>query len=220
MAVAFFDLDRTLLAANSATLWVRRELALGNLRRRQGVQAAVWLGLYQLGLGGMDVLVARAIATLAGTREADVRERTRAFYREQVSALYRPGGLAALERHRGAGDRVVLLTSSSQYLSECVAQELRLDDILCNRFEVDAAGRHTGRALGALCYGEGKLAYARAYAAGAKADLGACAFYTDSYSDLALLEQVGRPVAVNPDLRLKRRAARHGWETVDWGSPG
>ncbi|MHB8873568.1 MAG: HAD family hydrolase [Myxococcaceae bacterium] len=219
MAIAFFDLDKTLLAANSATLWVRRELALGNLRRREGLQAAVWLGLYQLGFAGLDILVARAIATIAGTREEDVRERTERFYREEVRLLYRPGAMAALERHRARGDRLVLLTSSSEYLSRCVAEELRLDDILCNRFEVDESGRHTGRALGMLCFGAGKLGYARAYAAGARAELRDCAFYTDSFSDLSVLEQVGHPVAVNPDVRLRRFAGRQGWQIVDWGKP-
>jgi len=220
VAIAFFDLDKTLLAVNSATLWVRRELALGNLRRREGLQAAVWLGLYQLGFSRMDALVARAIATTAGTREDDLRERMRHFYRSELQSLYRPGALEALERHRAAGDRLVLLTSSSEYLSQCVSEELRLDGILCNRFEVDSRGVHTGRAIGTLCYGAGKLGYARGYAAGAKTDLRDCAFYTDSYSDVSVLRQVGRPVAVNPDLRLRRHASSQRWETVDWGMPG
>lgn len=219
MAIAFFDLDKTLLAANSATLWVRRELAVGNLRKREGLQAAVWLGLYQFGFARMDALVARAIATIAGTREDDIRERTRVFYQEQVRLLYRPGALAALGQHRSAGDRLVLLTSSSEYLSKLVAEELRLDDILCNRFEVDGSGRHTGRAIGMLCFGAGKLGYARGYAAGAKTELKDCSFYTDSYSDLSVMEQVGKPVAVNPDVRLRRFAARRGWPVVDWGKP-
>jgi HAD superfamily hydrolase (TIGR01490 family) len=219
VAIAFFDLDNTLLAANSAALWIRREMALGHLRHRQGLRAAAYIGLYQLGFARMEELFTEEISTIAGTSEQEIRSRTRTFYRDDVRRLYRPGALPAIERHRGAGDRLVLLTSSSQYLSECVAEELRLDGILSNRFELDWQGKHTGRALGSLCFAEGKLGYAQRYVAESKLKLGDCSFYTDSFSDLSVLEQVGRPVAVNPDLRLRRIANRRGWAIADWGKP-
>ncbi|MBF5041413.1 HAD-IB family hydrolase [Aggregicoccus sp. 17bor-14] len=222
MAVAFFDLDKTLLAANSGVLWLRRELAEGHISRLQALRASVWLARYHLGFVSMEDALLRAIAQLAGTEAAPIVRRTEAFYAEQVRALYRPGALEALARHRRAGDRCVLLTSSSGYLSELVAKDLSLDAVLCNRFEVDAAGRHTGRPLGGLCFGSGKLAHAQAYLAslGGGVGLRDCAFYTDSYSDLPVLAAVGHPVAVNPDPRLRREALRRGWPVVDWGTPG
>jgi phosphoserine phosphatase len=60
---------------------------------------------------------------------------------------------------------------------------------------------------------------AESFAREANVGLGECAFYTDSYADLPVLKAVGRPVAVNPDRRLRREATRRGWEVVDWGSP-
>ncbi|HET9449617.1 MAG TPA: HAD family hydrolase [Aggregicoccus sp.] len=221
MRVAFFDLDKTLLAVNSGALWIRRELAQGHISRLQALRATAWLARYHLGFVSMEDALLRAIAQLAGTHAEPIVRRTEAFYAEQVSALYRPGALEALERHRGAGDRLVLLTSSSGYLSELVARDLCLDAVLCNRFEVDEAGLHTGRPLGALCFGSGKLAHAEQYlrerAEGAP--LRDCTFYTDSYSDLPVMAAVGRPVAVNPDPRLRREALRRGWPVVDWGTP-
>ncbi len=220
MSVAFFDLDKTLLAVNSGTLWVRRELALGHITRMQALRASLWLARYHLGFVSMEDTVRLAISQIAGTAAQALQERTAAFYAEQVRALYRPGGLRAVEEHRGAGDRLVLLTTSSDYLSELVATELRLDAILCNRFEVDERGLHTGRPLGEVCFGVGKRAYAEDYARQAGVSLSACTFYTDSYSDLPVLEVVGRPVAVHPDHRLRREALRRGWPVVDWGGPG
>jgi HAD superfamily hydrolase (TIGR01490 family) len=221
VAVAFFDLDKTLIAVNSGTLWIRRELALKHITRLQALRAAAWLARYHLGFVSMEDALLRAIRQLAGTRAAPIVERTGTFYAEQVRALYRPGALEALERHRRAGDACVLLTSSSGYLSELVARDLRLDAVLCNRFEVNAEGLHTGRALGGLCFGSGKLVHAEAYLREHHAALGLqdCAFYTDSYSDLPVLAAVGRPVAVNPDPRLRREALRRGWPVVDWGRP-
>ncbi len=219
MRVAFFDLDRTLIAENSGVLWVRRELQLGYIKPWQALEAAAWLAGYELGFARIEVVLQRAIATLAGIPERDLRERTASFYDLYVRTLYRPGARRAIEEHRQAGDVLVLLTSSSQYLAEHVARELKLDALICNRFEVDDKGLHTGRTVGALCFGAGKLQHAIEFARGKGARLEDSVFYTDSYADLPVLEAVGRPVAVNPDRRLRRLAARRHWELLDWGTP-
>lgn len=219
MAIAFFDLDKTLLAVNSGSLWIRREFALGHITRMQAVRASLWLARYHMGRVSMQHALVEAMAHLQGRDEQPIRERTIRFYEELVRSQYRPGALRALEEHRSAGDRLVLLTSSSGYMAELVARDLDLDAILCNRLEVDAAGLYTGRPLGEVCFGEGKRSYAQAYASGAGVPLSACAFYTDSYLDLPVMEVVGRPVAVHPDRRLRREALRRGWPVVDWGVP-
>ncbi len=113
----------------------------------------------------------------------------------------------------------MLLTSASLYLSERVQRELDLHDILCMRFEVDPEGRFTGAPAGPLCFGAGKLTLARAYAQDQGVPLSACSFYTDSTSDLSVLEQVGTPVCVHPDPRLRRIARRNRWRRADWGRP-
>jgi HAD superfamily hydrolase (TIGR01490 family) len=217
--IAFFDFDGTLITVNSAILWVRQELKQGRMTAWQAAQAATWLLKYELGFAEIDQAFQRAIAALAGSAERELRERTSSFYESRIRALYRPGALRAVEEHRKRGDRLVLLTSSPIYLSELVARELKLDAMLCNRFEVNEEGLHTGRTVGVLCYGPGKLSHAKSFAERGGVGLANCAFYTDSYSDLPVLEAVGRPVAVNPDRRLKRTAVQRGWELVDWGRP-
>ena len=96
--------------------------------------------------------------------------------------------------------------------------DLQLDGVLCNRFQV-RDGVHTGESEGELCFGAGKLRYAEAYARQTGVSLRDCTFYTDSYSDLPVLEQVGAPVLVNPDRRLRREARARGWRVVEWGGP-
>ncbi|ATB27107.1 HAD family hydrolase [Melittangium boletus] len=219
MGIAFFDLDKTLLAVNSASLWVRDEFARGHITRLQALGASAWIARYHLGFVPMKEALLRAISFLQGTSEALLRERTTRFYETRVRSQFRPGALRALEEHRSAGDRLVLLTSSSGYMSELVARDLRLAEVLCNRFEVDAQGLHTGRPLGEVCFGEGKRVHAEACASRAGVALADCSFYTDSYSDLPVMEVVGNPVAVHPDRRLRREAARRGWRVVDWGAP-
>ena len=219
MRIAFFDLDKTLFAANSGSLWIRRELELGHISRWQAFLATGWILKYHLGFAQMETALERAVKFLAGIPEASLRERTQHFYEAACRSLYRPGAIAALEDHRRAGDKVVLLTSSSNYMAELVERDLVLDHILCNRFEIDEKGLHTGRPLGHICFGPGKLVHAREFAQKVGGDLKDASFYTDSYSDLPVMVAVGNPVAVNPDQRLRREAGRRGWRVVDWGTP-
>jgi HAD superfamily hydrolase (TIGR01490 family) len=217
--VAFFDLDRTLIARNSASLWIRWEWEGGRISKRQALQAVGWVVRYNLGATELGGVLRRTVRTLQGQVEAEIRARTLEFYAARVRSTFRPGARPALEAHRAAGERLVLLTSASNYLADAVRDDLGLDDVVCNRFEVDANGRYTGRALEPLCFGPGKVTVARRYADAHGARLEDAAFYSDSRSDLPMLDAVGRPVVVHPDPRLRREARRRGWAIVTWGAP-
>jgi HAD superfamily hydrolase (TIGR01490 family) len=218
--IAFFDLDKTVIRRNSATLWIQFELAAGRITRLQALHALSWVLRYNLGAADMDEAIRRSVATLAGQREDELRERAQRFYDEQIHSLYRPGAFAAVRHHREAGDRLVLLTSSSNYVSALVCQDLGLDDYVCNRFEVDAAGYYTGRPIEPLCFGPGKVQLAARHAQALGLTLLDSCFYSDSHSDLPMLEAVGRPVAVHPDPRLRRIARRRQWPIAEWETVG
>ena len=96
-----------------------------------------------------------------------------------------------------------------------LAELLGVPDLLCTELEV-VDGRLTGRHIAPACAGAGKVVYAERYAAEHGVDLGRSYFYTDSYSDLPMLERVGCPRVVNPDPRLRRRARARGWEIERW----
>ena len=211
---AFFDLDRTLLRVNSGRLWFRRERSAGRLPMRHAVEARVWLGLYGAGLLGARKALTRAVRTLVGRSEAELEAETRRFFEDELVGSFAPGGLAAVAAHKRAGDPVVLLTSASLYLSRCVQEHLELNDILCLRMEVEG-GRFTGR-IDDICYGEGKVAAAEGWARDHEVDLESCWFYTDSFTDLPMLERVGRAMVVSPDPRLTRIAKKRGWPILDW----
>jgi HAD superfamily hydrolase (TIGR01490 family) len=215
---AFFDLDRTLLSINSGKLWFRRERAEGRMPLHQALEAGFWMGLYGVGLLRAGTALGRAVRTLEGQSEAELEARTQRFFREDLEpSSFAPGGFEAVEAHRQAGDLVVLLTSSSLYLSRCVQERLQLDDILCMRFGV-ADGAFTGT-IDQLCFGASKVAVAEQWAAERGIDLATCWFYSDSITDLPMLERVGRPMVVHPDVRLARTARRRGWPILDWTTP-
>lgn len=218
MAIAFFDLDKTLLAKNSAALWLMWELRRGRIRLDRVVRATAWLLRYRLGKADLEVPIRASVATLRGVRQDEWARRTQAFYRARVRRGYRLGGLAALEAHRARGDRVVLLSSTHQDLAQLVQADLGLDAVLCNAFATDAAGVFTGELDGTLCFGPGKLVAAQALCTQMGERLADSTFYTDSYSDWPVLAAVGHPVAINPDPALVRAAKRHGWPTHNWGT--
>ncbi len=214
--IAFFDLDLTVLEVNSASLWIRRELRLGHISRWSAIKGAVWLGMYELGFAKLEDAIRSAASTLKGKEEAVMRQRTEDFWAAEVAMRVRPGAAAAITSHQQAGERVVLLTSSSNYLGQLAVDAMSMDGLLSNRFEVEA-GCYTGELHSPLCYGPGKLVHAQAEADAHGVSLEDCTFYTDSMSDLPVLEAVGRPVPVHPDPRLRREAIRRGWEIANWG---
>ncbi|MCL2625519.1 MAG: HAD-IB family hydrolase [Cystobacterineae bacterium] len=223
MSVAFFDLDKTLIARNSAVLWIRRQLREGKegvLARMGALRVLSWLTRYSLGWGGGGAIpLLEAMEGFAGVSHEEILEQSRRFYEEEVRRLYRPGALEALKQQRQAGCLCILLSSTTQYLGELVAADLGLDGCLANVLETDAEGRLSGRVEGIVCYGRGKLHKAQAKLAELNVAIEDCSFYTDSYADLPVMEAVGSPVAVNADMRLKWWAQLRGHPIVDWGVP-
>jgi HAD superfamily hydrolase (TIGR01490 family) len=213
--IAFFDVDKTILSVNSATLWVKRELRAGTITRWQALRAGLWLGLYHLGFARMDAVLVEAVRGLKGRRERDIIDHTMEFFRAEVQRTIQPAARAAIAKHKEAGDLIFLLTSSSNYLCAPLGDDLKIDGFLANRFDVEG-GVFTGEPVWPLCFGKGKVEHARVVADKLRITLADCAFYTDSASDLPMLEAVGRPVVVDPDPRLRRIAARRGWPIEEW----
>jgi len=215
--IALFDLDRTLLDINSGTLWLRHEWSEGNIGVRDAMWAGWWLMKYSLGIGeGMDAAYREAVRTLRGEPETRIVERTQAWFDEQVRHHLRPGASEALERHREAGDRLVLATTSSPYEARAAMEAYGLDDFVSTVFEV-VDGVFTGE-VSEPAWGANKAKRVEEWAERGGHDLERAVFYTDSMTDLTLLERVAEPVCVNPDRRLQRIAVERGWPIVDWGT--
>lgn len=214
--VAFFDLDRTLIDCNSGRLWVQAEWKAGRLGLSEVAWASWWMVRYSLGRDvGMEEAFERAVATLAESEEQVFVDRTERWFVDQVQARLRPGAAEALDKHRQAGERTVVATSGTVYAARAAQVAFGMDDAIGTVLEVQE-GLFTGRISG-MGYGAAKRVLVEAWAEREQIDLAKSAFYTDSISDLPLLEAVGEPVIVNPDGKLARVARGRGWPIVDWG---
>jgi phosphatidylglycerophosphatase C len=140
---------------------------------------------------------------------------TESFLDRVLANGLRPGARKAIERHRAAGHRLVMVTASLDFYAEPLSRRLGFDAVLCTRAAYDAEGRVTGALDGDNCYGECKLRQVERYLAEEAAGLPVIC-YSDHHADLPLLRFATEPVAVNPSRRLKGAALRQGITIEDW----
>ena len=214
--VAFFDLDKTVISIHSGRSWIRSEYRQGHMSLLDVSKALFGLGKYTLGMSSVETMIRAAIRDHVGVREQDIIERTQAFYKRDVRSTVRPGAHRVLDEHREQGHLCVLLTASTNYLADLVGPALRFHDVICTRLEVDNEGIFTGQPVEPLCFGTGKVAAAQAWSNQTGVGLHDAFFYTDSYTDLPMLEAVGYPVLVHPDVRLRKLGERRSWPIQYW----
>jgi len=217
-SAAFFDLDGTLIAVNSGRLWLSRERAERRLSTRDAAKGLAYLAAYKLGVVDVRMALELAAAALRDQHEAEFDESIRDWYARVVSPLRAPLAAHAIERHRAAGHRLVLVTTSTSYQAAAAAEDFGLDDHLGTRFVVEE-GRFTGKLVHPVPFGRGKVELAESYAAREGISLEHSYFYSDSITDLPLLARVGHPRVVNPDPRLALVARQRSIPVLDWGSP-
>lgn len=212
---AFFDMDRTLIRVNSGHLWVGYLRERGEITLRESLRAVAWLAQYKLSVLDMESVSARVVAAMAGDSEQELADKSRRFFAERIAHHISDEGRRAVERHRAAGHHIALLTSSTRYVAEPLAEALQIDHILCTTLGV-REGLFDGTLQPPACYGHGKVERAQRFCEDMGLALEPSFFYTDSYSDLPMLERVSGARVVNPDARLARFAARVGWEVLSW----
>jgi HAD superfamily hydrolase (TIGR01490 family) len=215
ITAAFFDMDRTLLHCNSGTEWVRFLRRRGEITRWKALRAMGWIAQYKLAILDMESVTAKVMAEMAGEAERDVVDKCLRFAEETLLPSVAPRARDALAFHRGAGHLVAILTSSTPYVTEPLARHLGIEHVICTRLSV-RDGRFDGTHVRPACYGAGKVHWAEQFAHANAIDLTQSWFYTDSYSDLPMLERVGVRRVINPDTRLLRHARRVGWEVDEW----
>lgn len=215
---AFFDLDRTLIDVNSAILYAQYEKRHGRISTRQVLTTIAHSLLYHLNIGSMEKAYSKALEHYKGVLESDLAGWSKSFFEEQVHQRLQPGALPVLEQHKNAGHILVMLTSSSSFQADYATRAWGLDHWIANRFPVEE-GRMMGTYIKPLCYGAGKVHHAEAWARDSGVDLSRSYFYTDSYSDLPMLQKVGHPMIVNPDPKLRAHAVKNKWSLLDWRAP-
>ncbi len=222
MKLALFDLDHTLLPIDSDYSWGQFTLDIGwcdpgHFKARNDAFYA------QYQAGALDVHAYVRFATeairLRGPEAALAARED--FMRRIIRPAIRPEALALVESHRAAGDQVVIVTATNEFVTRPIADAFGVEELVAVRLARDAGGWITGEIDGVPSMRDGKVTRMAQWLAGRGAtwdDVDAT-FYSDSLNDLPLLEAVRHPMATNPDARLRRIAAERGWRILDLFGP-
>jgi len=215
MALAIFDLDNTLLNGDSDYLWglflARQGLVDGAHYARENER---FYQEYQA--GRLDILefLRFSLRPLAEHPPELLRKLRERFLCEQIDPIILPAGRALIERHRQAGDTLLIVTATNAFVTAPIAERLGVPHLIATEPEV-VDGRYTGNVSGTPSFQEGKVKRLDHWLRQHGLDLEGSCFYSDSHNDLALLQRVDRPVAVNPDPQLAEFARARGWPVID-----
>jgi HAD superfamily hydrolase (TIGR01490 family) len=212
---ALFDMDRTLVRIDTATLYVRYQRATGQATWRDALRVAWWMLQYTAGVIDAPAVAEKALRSFRGKEESWLAQTCEQWFPEYVLEHVCAQGREAVRRHREAGDHVAIVTGATPYAARPLARELGIDHVVCTELELDG-GCFTGQVVPPLGYGHGKVTLAERLAERLGFSLEDSVFYTDSITDLPLLERVRERVIVNPDARLRRLARERGWPVEQW----
>lgn len=220
-SAAFFDLDKTIIAKSSVLAFSKPFYREGLLSKRAIARSAYAQIVYML-VGAdeakMEKIREAMLSLTRGWDRAHVAEIVKETLDDVVSPIIFAEAVELMDEHRAAGRSVVIVSSSPMEVVEPLATYLGVDHAIGTRARIDADGLYTGE-LDFYAYGPYKVEAIKALARETGLDLTASYAYSDSVTDLPMLEAVGHPVAVNPDRELARVAEERGWEVRRFERP-
>jgi HAD superfamily hydrolase (TIGR01490 family) len=221
MVAAFFDLDKTVIAKASMVAF-GGPLYRAGLLSRWLLLRALYGQLVYLWLGADDARLARmrnaALALTKGWDHQHVSAIVAEALDEVVEPIVYEEALQLIRHHRDAGHLVVLISASPEEVVAPLGAYLGADVVIATRARLDEHGRYSGE-LEFYSYGPAKAVAMEELASERGLDLPACFAYSDSVTDVPMLEVVGHPIVVNPDRGLARTARDRDWEVRRFDRP-
>lgn len=211
MALAIFDLDNTLLGGDSDHLWgqflVERGLVDGETYARENER---FYREYREGTLDIAAFLRFALHPLRLHPRDSLEELRERFVAESIVPIMLPAAEDLVERHRAAGDTLMIVTATNSFVTAPIAAAFGIPNLIATEPE-QIDGRYTGEVAGTPAFREGKVRRLDEWLAERGETLADSVFYSDSHNDLPLLERVERAVAVDPDPTLRAVALERGW---------
>jgi HAD superfamily hydrolase (TIGR01490 family) len=216
--LALFDLDHTLLPIDSDYSWGEYTLSIGwcdpgHFKARNDE----FFAHYQAGTLDVHDYVRFATEAIRLRGEQAALAAREEFLRRVIEPAIRPEALALVARHRDAGEQVVIVTATNEFVTRPIAERFGVQELIAVNLQRDASGWITGEIEGVPSMRAGKVTRMAQWLAQRGLDWAEvdATFYSDSLNDLPLLEKVRHPVATNPDPRLRQVALDRGWRILD-----
>ncbi len=214
MPLALFDLDNTLLAGDSDYLWGQFLVDEGIVDAREYEEKnRQFFEDYEQGRLDIDRYLRFALAPLTRFPPEQLEQWRTRFIDERIRPIVAPGTEALLQRHREAGDELLIISATNAFVTRPIADLLGVSWLIATEPE-RIGGRFSGNYTGIPTFREGKVRALQDWLQQQKQTLEGSHFYSDSHNDLPLLEAVTHPVAVDPDPILRQRAEAAGWPVI------
>lgn len=215
MALAIFDLDNTLLAGDSDHAWGSYLVQ----RRKVNADAYQQANDYfyqQYQSGGLDIheYVAFVVGHINELSSVERDTLRREFLAEVIRPMIAPGTQALLDQHRARGDDLLIITATIDFITQPIAMELGITELLATIPEQSPDGEFNGLITGVPAFQEGKITRLRQWLDARQTAYDQQWFYSDSHNDLPLLQTVSHPVAVDPDATLRAAAEKQSWPII------
>ena len=213
MAVALFDLDETLLAGDSDYLWGQYLVQRGAVDGETYEQAnRLFYEQYQQGTLDIEAFSRFAFRPLS-EHPLDVLRRWRTeFIEQKIAPIMLSKGKQLVERHRQAGDKLVIITSTNSFITQPIAELYDVHQLLAAEPEI-VDGKFTGE-LRAPCFAQHKVERLNEWLKLTGNNLSGSYGYSDSHNDIPLLENVVNSIAVDPDEKLRTHAIANDWTII------
>lgn len=218
---AFFDLDKTIIAGSSTLAFGRPLYNAGFVRRRTLLRIGIAQLSYMM-FGADEDSLERArdemLDLVSGWYQPEIEALIAEMLDEVIEPLVYAEALFLIDEHKRAGRKVYVVSASPEEFVRPIARMVGIDDIIATRIRTDAMGRYVPE-LDQYVMGPGKTEAMQRVADEDGIDMAASFAYSDSITDIPMLEAVGNPVAVNPEGELKEEAEERGWPIIEFQRP-
>jgi len=214
MALAIFDLDNTLIAGDSDHSWGEFLVSQGKVERDYcRAMNDRFYADYEAGCLDIYAYLEFSLEPLTRIPMAELQQLHQIFMQEVIKPMMLNKAQHLLERHRQAGDRLLVITSTNRFIVEPICNALGIEDLIATELEI-MGGAYTGQILGTPTYREGKVERFKQWLCDHRAHSDGSYFYSDSINDLPMLLEVAHPVAVDPDSALLNQATSRNWQII------
>ena len=214
--LALFDLDNTLLAGDSDHAWgeflIAKQLVNETSHRAENDR---FYKQYQDGDLDIHAYVKFSLSPILEYSSDQRQQLHKEFMSEAIEPMMLEKAHALVDYHKSAGDMCIIITATNEFITAPIAEQFQVTQLLATNLVI-AGDRITGDISGIPCYQSGKVAKIDQWIQSRSDELTLeeSIFYSDSINDLALLNSVGTPIAVDPDIKLEQVASANGWDII------
>jgi len=216
MALAIFDLDKTLIDGDSDFLWGEFMSEIGAVDPNSYQKKnQYFFDEYAKGKLNINEYLEFCLEPLSQNSMTTLNTWHQDFMQQKIQPIVLPKAQAVVDEHKAKGDRVLVITATNRFVTAPIVTEYGIDDLLATEPEIKN-GNYTGLVEGIPCFQKGKINHLNTWLEKTGENLEGAYFYSDSHNDLPMLELVDNPIVVHGDDTLQAIAKQRSWPSLDW----